>query len=534
MVHNKFRLSLSVLLILAFLVPISSFAAVRPATVDVQLLAVNDFHGALETTGSTGGVEYLATYVKNLEANNPNTFFVSGGDLIGASPLLSGLFHDEPTIEAFNLMGMDYAAVGNHEFDEGVAELMRMQYGGCSPVDGCQDGDPFNGADFQYLTANVVKTENGNTLFSAGTVRNISGTKLAFIGISLQSTPGIVIPSGTAGLEFKDEAEVINLAVGELKSRGVRAIVVLIHDGTNACSNPSGSNLINSTDPEVDVFIMGHSHSQYNCVVNNRIVTQAGSSGGYLTDINLTISHTTGDVVAKSAVNVRVTKSGVAKDPAMTALLTKYKAIADPIANRVIGSITADITRSGSPAGESALGDVIADGMLQATSPQSAGGAVVSFMNPGGIRTDLLYNQITGGEAPGQVTYGEAFTVQPFSNNMVTMSMTGDQLKRLLESQYSGCTKLQVSNGFNYTIHSASPVGQKITDIKINGVLVDPNSVYRVSTNNFLADGGDGCAIFKEGTERLAGMIDLDTFVAYFANNSPIAPGPRDRYTIVP
>jgi 5'-nucleotidase len=534
MVHNKFRLPVSAVLILAVLAFVSSVAAVRPATVDVQLLAVNDFHGALETTGSTGGVEYLATYVKNLEATNPNTFFVSGGDLIGASPLLSGLFHDEPTIEAFNLMGMDYAAVGNHEFDEGVAELMRMQYGGCHPVDGCQDGDPFNGADFQYLTANVIKTSNGNTLFSAGTVRNIDGTKLAFVGVSLQSTPGIVIPSGTAGLEFKDEALVINMAVAELKERGVRAIVVIVHDGTNACSNPSGNNLINATDPEVDVFIMGHSHSQYNCVVNNRIVTQAGSSGGYLTDIDLTISHTTGDVIAKKATNIRVIKSGVAKDPDMTALLAKYKAIADPIANRVIGSITADITRSGNSAGESALGDVIADAMLEETSPSGAGGAVISFMNPGGIRADLLYNQSSGGEAPGDVTYGEAFTVQPFSNNMVTMSMTGDQLKRLLESQYSGCTKLQVSKGFTYTIHSTAPVGSKISDIKINGVLVDPNAVYRVSTNNFLADGGDGCGIFKEGTERLAGMIDLDTLVAYFANNSPVPPGLRDRITLVP
>jgi 5'-nucleotidase len=535
MVNKKFRLSFSVILAIAMISLVFGAANAKPpTTVDVQILSVNDFHGALETTSTTGGAEYLATYVKNQEANYPNTIFVSGGDLIGASPLLSGLFHDEPTIEAFNLMGMDFATLGNHEFDEGVAELQRMQDGGCHPVDGCQDGDPFYGAEFKFLSANVIRTSNGHTLFSAYKVRTFASARVAFIGVALESTPGIVTASGTEGVEFEAEAEVINATVAELKADGIKAIVVIVHDGTNACSNPGGDNLINQTDPEVDVFIMGHSHSQYNCVVNNRIVSQAGSSGQYLTDTVLTIDRETGDVVAKQSSNIRVVKANVAKDPAITDLLNKYKAVADPIANRVIGSITEDLTRNSNAAGESALGDVIADAMLENTAPAASGGAVVAFMNPGGIRANFVYSQISGGEQPGQVTYGEAFTVQPFSNNMVTMSMTGDQLKRLLEQQYQGCTRLQPSNGFTYTIHSTAPVGSKISDIAINGTPVVPTNVYRVATNNFLADGGDGCTIFKEGTERLAGMIDLDALVVYFQMHSPVPPGPQDRITLAP
>jgi 5'-nucleotidase len=526
---NKYFVLIIVLALLSA-VMLTPAIAKAPVTVAVQILAVNDFHGALETTTNYGGAAYLATYVKNLEATNHNTIFVSGGDLYGASPLLSALFHDEPTVEAFNLMGLVYNITGNHEFDEGVAELQRMQEGGCHPMDGCQDGTPFYGAEFKYLAANVIRTQNGQTLFSAYKVRSFAGAKVAFIGVALDSTPGIVTASGTAGVEFEDEATVINATVEELKQDGIKAIVVIVHDGINACSNP---NVINRFDPEIDVFITGHSHSTYACVVNGHtVVSQAGSAGGYLTDIDLTIDRNTDDVVTMSVTNIRIVKANVTPDPDVSALIADYKTLSDPLANRVIGSITADITRSGT---ESALGDVISDAMLEATAPQAAGGAVVSFMNPGGIRTDLLYNQISGGEAPGEVTYGEAFAVQPFSNNIVTMTMTGGQIKALLESQYgSGCAKLQVSNGFTYTVHTTAPLGSRISEIKINGVAIDPAASYRVSTNNFLAGGGDGCTIFTQGTSPLAGIIDLDALVAYFGLYSPVAPGPRNRITILP
>jgi 5'-nucleotidase len=520
------------MVMLVALLPTTGLAANGgPETVDVQILALNEFHGALETSGSTGGAEYLATYIKNLEATNPNTIFVSGGDLIGASPLLSGIFHDEPTIEAFNLMGLDFATVGNHEFDEGVEELKRMQEGGCHPVDGCQDGDPFYGAEFKFLASNVIRLQNGQTLFSAYKQRSFAGAKVAFIGVALESTPAIVTASGIAGVEFLNEAEVINAMVAEIKAAGIETIVVIVHDGINACSNPSGSNLVNNTDPEIDVFITGHSYSRYSCVVNDRVVSQAGSSGSYLTEIDLTIDRASGDVLARQVNNIRINKADVEKDPAMTALISKYKALSDPLANRVIGSITADITRSGT---ESALGDVIADAQLEATSPAQAGGAVVAFMNSGGIRAELLYDQISGGEAPGEVTYGEAFIVQPFSNNMIVMTMTEEQIWRLLEQQYQGCARLQNSIGFSYTVHTTQPAGLKISDIMINGLPLDLGANYRIATNNFLADGGDGCTVFREGSERIAGIIDLDALVAYFSAHSPVPPGPRNRITFVP
>ena len=387
----------------------------RPAgTVDVQLLSINDFHGNLEPpAGSSGrigtihagGVEYLATHVRALEATNPNTVVVSAGDLIGASPLLSALFHDEPSIEAMNLIGLDFNAVGNHEFDEGAAELLRMQDGGCHPVDGCLDGDDFAGADFRFLAANVVREDNGKTLFPAYKIRSFAGAKVAFIGIVLEGTPTIVTPSGVAGLTFLDEADTVNALVPELKAKGVESIVVLIHEGGaqvapapyNGCVGISGAivDIVNRFNPEVDAVLSGHTHNAYNCTINNMLVTSGSSFGRIVTDVNLTIDRATQEVVSMSAENKIVTRD-VAKAADETALIAKYNAIAAPLANRVIGSITATITRTNNAAGESALGDVIADAQFDATNePGGFGDAVVAFMNPGGIRADLTYASST-------------------------------------------------------------------------------------------------------------------------------------------
>jgi 5'-nucleotidase len=265
---------------------------------------------------------------------------------------------------------------------------------------------------------------------------------------------------------------------------------------------------------------------------NGRIVSQAGSSGGYLTDVNLTLDRASGQVITSSVKNVHVDKRLVDPDPDETALLATYKVIVDPLANHVIGSITADITRTGT---ESALGDVIADTQLAATSSAETGGAVIAFMNPGGIRTDLLYSQISGGEAPGEITYGEAFAAQPFSDNLVVMTMIGDQIRRLLEQEWGGgCAKLQISNGFTYTVTQSAPLGSRISNIQINGVDLDLTANYQIEANNFLADGGDGCTIFREATNQIYEGMDLDSFVVYFQANSPVAPGPRDRVTILP
>lgn len=554
-------LSLVLALTLLLALPFPVFAG-KPPTVNVQILALNDFHGALDpsltklspTDQTTwyyrGGAEYLANFVNAAAATNPNTVKVSAGDMIGASPLLSSIFHDEPTINAFNLMGFEFSAVGNHEFDEGWQELLRMQNGGCHPTDGCYTGvPPFTGATFEYLAANVILLDNGQTLFPAFMVKDYGGVKVAFIGIALESTPTIVVPSGVAGLEFQPEVTTINYYVKYLKdTQGIKTFVVLLHDGAgpaaNACNpaDPFFTNVVMKVDPEVDALITGHSHNAYNCQVQVKknyspmLVTSAGYNGRYLTDIDLTIAGTNGQVIAKTATNIPVETPYLSAVPnvAMTALLAPYRAIAVPIANHVIGSITADIKRNSLDSTvESALGDVIADAQLEATAPAADGGAVVAMTNPGGIRTDLIYAQSVG-EGDGNVTYGEAFAVQPFSNTLVTMSLTGAQLKAVLEQQDATARTLQISASLTYTWTASAPVESKVSNLMINGVAVDPTTTYRVTVNNFLAAGGDGFTRLTAGTDLFTGGVDLDAFVNYITAHSPVAPGPMDRITIIP
>ena len=566
-----------VLVLLSALTLTPAAAATKPASVTVQLLAVNDFHGALDasltkpgnTTDETkwyyrGGAEYLTKFVAAAAATNPNTVKISAGDMIGASPLLSALFHDEPTVMAFNLMGFDYNVTGNHEYDEGWQELLRMQNGGCHPTDGCFPGVPeFPGASFEYLAGNVIRLDTGETLFPAYSVREFGGVKVGFIGIALDSTPTIVVPSGVEGLEFQAEVSTINHYVKLLKdTEGLKAIVVILHDGAgpapsiNSCntSDPFFANVVMKVDPEVDALITGHSHNAYNCQVQVKknyapmLVTSAGSVGRYLTDINLTIAATNDQVIDKNATNIPVETpylTAVA-DPAMKALLDPYRVASAPLANRIVGHITADITRTQNGAGESALGDVIADAQLADTTAADRGAAVIAMTNPGGIRNELIFSQSSGGEAPGDVTYGEAFAVQPFSNSLVTMTLTGDQLKTVLEQQFIGCGQttdsgqkiLQVSAGFTYSWSASAAPCSKISNMQLNGVAIDPAASYRVTINNFLAGGGDNFAGFKAGTDLLTGRIDLDAFVDYLtavtAANGAVTPGPQDRITAVP
>jgi 5'-nucleotidase len=557
---NKKLLALMLTLILSLSLLIIPVQAKPSGTVNVQILALNDFHGnLLPPSGSSGrvgtidagGVEYLATHINNLRALNPNTVVVSAGDMVGASPLLSALFHDEPTIEAFNLIGLDFNAVGNHEFDEGWHELVRLQEGGCHPVDGCLDGDDFAGANFQFLAANVVRQDNGKTIFPAYKIRSFAGAKIAFIGMTLEGTPLIVTPSGISDLNFLDEAQTVNDLVPELKAKGIETIVVLIHEGAtqvpasspiNSCSGISGPivDIVNNLDDEVDVVISGHTHQPYNCVIDGKIVTSAFSFGRVVTKIDLTIDRGTGEVITMAADNRIVTRT-VPKDSLLTALIGKYNAIAAPLANRIIGSITANITRTQNSAGESGLGDVIADGQLEATNDPGFGDAVIAFMNPGGIRADLTYTGSAAGEGDGNVTYGEMFTVQPFGNSLVTMTLTGAQIERLLEEQLPGCTLaaariLQVSQGFSYTWKTSGAVCDKVdpATIMLNGVLINPTDSYRVTVNSFLADGGDSFPILIQGTNRLGGDVDTDAFEKYFAAHSPVSPGAQNRITVIP
>ncbi|WP_437997105.1 bifunctional metallophosphatase/5'-nucleotidase [Sorangium sp. So ce185] len=538
-------------------------------TVSVQILAFNDFHGNLEhppgnngritlpdtTQVNAGGAAYLASRIAALRATNPNTVVVSAGDLIGASPLVSALFHDEPTIEAMNLLGLDINGVGNHEFDKGTAELLRMQYGGCSPVDGCTDGTFFAGASFQFLAANVVvDTTTGRTLFPRYDVREFDGVKIAFIGMTLEGTPSIVTPVGVAGLSFMDEVDTVNDIVPELQAQGIEAIVVVLHEGGlptghfNECPDISGPiiEIATNVDPAVDVLVTGHTHQAYNCLLGDKIVTSAASFGRLVTDIDLEISRTTGDVTAKTANNVVVTHDTHDEPYAAVAdLVTRYKDLSAPLANMQVGTITATLDRAvpAMGAGLFAMGAVIADAQLAATREASKGGAEVALMNPGGVRTDLTYAASPTEITDGVVTFGEIFTVQPFGNSLVVMTLTGEQIDQLLEQQFrvdaSGAPRnliLQVSDGFTYTYSQSAPIGAKvdIASIRIGGVPIEAARTYRVTVNSFLATGGDGFTVLNDGADRLGGALDLDALRDYFAARSPVAPPALDRITIVP
>jgi 5'-nucleotidase len=569
----------------------------------VQLLAINDLHGHLapDTPGTiqtgccrpalnssgvqtgwtqhtvpAGGMPYLATHIKSLRRTSRNTITVGAGDLIGASPLVSALFHDEPTIESLNSMGMDVSGVGNHEFDEGVDELHRMQYGnqfggdGCHPVDGCQDGTPFGGSLFQYLAANVFFEGTNRTILPPYEIRKTGNAKVAFIGLTFEGTPTVVTPSAVEGLEFRPEVATVNRLVRQLRrKRGVKAFVVLLHQGgaqtppappplagtpvgneytdVNGCVNFAGPDMdaiANGISPRVSVIVSAHTHQPYVCRMSGKLVTSAASFGRVVTDIDLTIDHQSKQVTAASAFN-RIVTQNVAQDAAAKAILDKYTTLAAPLANRVIGSVTADI-RSGrdnpsgtNAAGEQPMGDVIADAMLEATAPTDFGGAVAAFMNSGGVRAGLFPGQISGGEQPGEVTYAEAFTVQPFGNTLVVKTCTGQQIYDVLNQQFNnpaaGQNRIMLPSA-NVHYQWSTTGGAHVVDgsVKFGGTAISKAASYRVAVNNFMADGGDNYTVFRSCTQPLGGEVDLDAFARYLGAHSPLAPPALNRIERLP
>ncbi|MFG3528619.1 bifunctional metallophosphatase/5'-nucleotidase [Streptomyces sp. NPDC047917] len=561
-------------------------------TVDVQLLSFNDLHGNLEppagsagtvtetqADGTTkaipaGGVEYLASSLRTARKGHPYSITAAGGDMVGASPLLSGLFHDEPTIEALNKIDLDVTSVGNHEFDEGATELARLQNGGCHPVEGCYEkGKKFKGADFPYLAANVTSEKSGKPILKPYTVWKKNGVKVGFIGVTLEGTPNIVTANGVKGLKFHDEIETINKYAKELDRQGVKSIVALIHEGGAPAStsynydcDSSGAgdgisgpitDIAKGITPKVDALVTGHTHQAYVCTIpdpagNPRMVTSASSFGKLYTDTTLTYDRRTKDIVRTSvksagAKNPKSANHVVSRDQPkandMTALIARWNTLAAPISNKPQGYITADINGRGSTAPEKPLGDLIADAQLEGLAPADKGGAVVAFMNPGGIRADLVH-KASGAEGDGVVTYGESFTVQPFTNMMNVVDLTGAQLVQALQQQVSGSNEaspkiLQVSKGLTYTLDmTKTGAARVVTDtIKLNGEAIDPAKTYRVAMNEFLAGGGDGFAALGEGTNKLVGASDLDMFNAYLAAHStaetPLAPPAADRITVI-
>lgn len=546
--------------------------------VHVQLLAINDFHGNLEPptgaggmitvaandpvvmevgfeNGATvnaaagtaqvpaGGAAFLAAKVKALRAAEPNTLVVSAGDLVGASPLLSGLFRDEPTVAVMNALGLDFDGIGNHEFDRGVDELKRLLAGGCSLGD-CNTGggEPkFPAATFQVLAANVQNVAANQTLFPPYAVKDFGGAKVGIIGLTLEQTPAVTVEKAVEGLSFKDEVQTVNALVPALKAEGVSAIVVLVHQGggqdalgtADSCTGFGGEivTIARRLDPAVDVVVSGHTHAFYNCVVDGRLVTSAASFGRLVTKIDLTVDPVARKVLSKGARNVVVTRKNA--DPEVESILAAYSARSATQANRVIGHVTADLRNVSGSSCETPLGSAIADAQLDATKAAGSGGASFAFMNFGGIRTDILYAP-TSGEAAGAVTYAEAFATQPFANNLVTMTLTGAQVIDILNQQFAGggARLLQLSTGLTYSYSWNGSSGTLDTSsIRVNGQPLSTAATYRVTANAFLAGGGDGFTGFKAGTNRTTGIVDLDALVAWFGKNDPLTPPSPGRVT---
>jgi len=531
----------------------------RPRTVDVQILSFNDYHGWLETpTGGdatlgaaldpgnnpVGGGAYLATTLNNLRAGKASSLTVTAGDLIGGTPFLSGLFHDEPSVESLEAMHLDVSGVGNHEFDEGLTELLRMQKGGCHPVDGCYFPEaPYDGADFPWLAANVFYGKSKRTVLPPTWVKKVNGVKVGFIGMTLEDTPVLVAQKGIQGLEFRDEVASANRAVKQLKEDKVETVVVLLHEGGlqtgnfSQCNGISGPivDIAKNLDPEIDLVVTGHTHQPYVCNIPDpkgqaRWVTSASSFGRVVTETNLVIDRRSGDVVRDQVTSTNhLVLRTVAPDPTQQAILAKWQALAGPKGDAVKGEATAAITRSANRNTESSLANLIADAQLAATSATADGGAQIALMNPGGVRADI---------DAGPITFRELFNVQPFGNLLVTMDLTGQQLHDVLEQQAvqgraggRDILILGVSRGLQFEYLPAEGFGNRvpIETITLNGTPINPAATYRVTVNNFLADGGDAFTVFTQGTNRLGGGDDLAAFVSYVEANRPVSPPPTDR-----
>jgi 5'-nucleotidase len=569
-------------LTVAFAIPAALWAAPAPAPITLSLISMNDFHGNIlppvgsvlvpdpaNPTGSRvtlGGAAYLSTLVKTLKAQNPQrTLVVAAGDMIGASQLTSGLFHDEPSIEVLSQIGLDISSVGNHEFDRGRTELLRIQKGGCFPksadgstgkvgVDTCMHQGRYPGAKFQYLAANVVDIATGKTLFPAYAIRNMGGVKVGFIGMTLKDTPSVVTPAGVAGLRFEDEVDTVKKLLPEMRAKGATVFVVLIHQGgetkaktvlDKSCPGFFGEilDLSDRLDPAIDVVVSGHTHQEYVCFrPNGRLITQTGSYGRLVTKIDITVDGKTKKVIAKDANNQLVLNDvGVkdvdgkllpvptnyqvlAKDPAIERVVKRYGDLTAPITEVVVGRLAVPLDRKLSPAGESNLGNLLADVFLTASSDATYGDkpAQIAFTNRGGIRSDLTDSL--------SVTFGSLFNVMPFNNNLVTMDLTGQQILRLLEQQWEapqplgGNRIMATANGFSYVWDASQPAGASTGtghrvvpgSMQLRGEPIALEKTYRVTVNNFMATGGDNFTVLTQGKNVQAGEIDLVAAKLYF------------------
>ena len=500
-------------------------AALESEPIHVRLLAFNDFHGNLKPPTQklpksdvpVGGAAYFAAHLKKLATGHAHTLIVSAGDLIGASPLTSALFHDEPTIEVMNAIGLTATTIGNHELDEGVSELERMQRGGCHPKDGCKFESPFPGAKFAYLAANMTVKASKSAPLPPYVVREVAGIPIALVGMPLESTPHSVTPEAVAGLDFEDEDRAANALVPELRAKGIETMVLLVHEGGESkstgldeCSDFKGPivRIVEKLDPAYDVVVSGHTHQLYNCKVAGRPVTSASSFGRVITAIDLDIDPKTKNVIKAEAHNHAVTHD-VEPDAAVQAIVDKAIAAAAPLENRVIGKITETLAGDARDGKEATLGRVIADAQLEAT---RKAGATVAIMNASGIRTDIVYPKSGDEKEDGLVTYGEAFAAQPFGNNLVTMTISGEELARTIERELRG-NGIFVSEGLvvRWDRDSHAP-----PTLLLNGKPVAPTEQLRVTATSVLAERDPGLA---KATDRTPGPDDLAALEQYFGKH---------------
>lgn len=478
---------------------------ITPPPFEVQLLGINDFHGQLDVTRTVNGrkvgrADYLAAYLKQQKAKVKNTLLVSAGDTVGASAPVSALLQDEPTIDILNTLHFDVSTIGNHEFDHGVNEMMRQIYGGPNP----NTGENFAGASFPYVCANAVSTSTNQPILPPYTIKKVRGVKIGFIGVVTTETPSITMPANVRGIQFTDETEAINKYAKELTKKGVNTIVVLAHDpGT---SNQDGTNangriidMAKKIDPAVDVIFGGHNHAYLNTKVEGKLVVQAYSYGTAFDDVHLWIDPRTKDVVKSDAEIITTYQDAIEPDAEIKQKIDDAEAKVAPLINKVVGTAETALTTDQNASGESNLGDFITDAQRAATNAQ------IAITNPGGIRANIN---------DGTITWGNLFTVQPFNNSLITMQLTGDQLRQALNQQWATNRMLQIS-GFKYTWDSTKGADKIVSMTLEDGTPIVPAQTYTVTVNSFLASGGDGFTTFAAGQNQVTGPIDLDALVDY-------------------
>ncbi|GAA0300926.1 bifunctional UDP-sugar hydrolase/5'-nucleotidase [Kineococcus aurantiacus] len=529
-----------------------------PGVTRIQIGAFNDLHGRLEAPDETddgapvGGAAQLAGVFDAMRAKNPDTLVVSVGDNVGASTFTSFIQQDAPTVKALNAMGVAVSAAGNHEFDQGYADLTdRLGVNGRPGADGAA---PL--AAFPYLAANVLRADGSHALPAFATTE-VGGVRVGFVGVVTQQTASLVAPDGIQGLQFTDPVAAANSVAAQLSDGNpandeADVVVLLAHEGSSgtdcATVGTEGAfgRIVQGADPQFDAILSGHTHLRYDCefpVAGRAVPRPVLSAESYSTavdDLVLDVDTATGDVVAAGHQVLDVV--GFAPNAAVQQIVDDAVAFADVRGREPVGSVTADITRAFSGddddrGTQSPLGNLIADAQLQQT---EGAGAQIAFENPGGIRDDLLF-AASGGEGDGVVTYAEAAAVQPFANSVVTLTLTGAQVRRVLEEQWqpAGSSRpflaLGVSQGFFFTYDDAAPAGQHVKSVTLDGAEIDPAAQYRVTVNSFLASGGDNFTTLAEGTDRTElGRTDLEAFTAYLGlpQNQGLAPDTEPRYAV--